>query len=111
MLRVTFEMIPFGDEEHKNRRVIGALNIGSQSMDPEQGVGNYLSTLITDGHFPPVSELVKIEGHERRKGAFELALKVLKAHLDPDKTCEVDDPQGQKLVDLFYHNKIYGKME
>lgn len=67
MLKVTFEIIPFGNREHPRRREIGHLNIGLQkNVDT---VGQYISRMVTDGHHEPPNETIRLMGHpEARRG-------------------------------------------
>ncbi len=93
MLKVTFEIIPFGDEKHPRRREIGHLNIGLQRN--VANVGQYISMMATDGHHTPPNEVVQIEGHPRDQGAFELVRRTLEAHLGPN------DPGALSRDDLM----------
>lgn len=82
MLRVTFEIVPFGEEDHPNKRDIGQLEIGLQGV---KGVmGEYVSQMSTDGKHDPENKVVFIERHDRTKGAFELVRRCLESHLLPE---------------------------
>lgn len=83
MLRVTFEIIPQGDNE--KCREIGILCIGLNNND--NGVGEYTSVMTTDGHNEPVHGVIDIDDHRRRDGAFELVRRCLEAHLTLDGLC------------------------
>ena len=80
MLRVTYEIIPFGDEGHQSRRVIAVQEIGNLNM-MEDGECPYVSTLKTDGKMEDPTSKVYVD-HPRRAGAFELVRKCLEAHLE-----------------------------
>lgn len=76
MLRVTYEIVPFGQEDHPNRRTIATQEIGNYSDCAEDSL--YKSTLKTDG-FPIPEEAVELR-HLRSAGAFELVQKLLEKH-------------------------------
>jgi hypothetical protein len=78
MLRVTYEIVPFGIEDHPKRRTIGIQNIGNLSDCAEDSL--YSSLLWTDGG---LCYLDMVE-HLRSEGAFELVRKCLENHLTPD---------------------------
>lgn len=77
MLRVTYEIVPFGQEDHPNRRVIGVQKIGLQ--DNVEGVGHYVSALHDDSRMPPAVKVVQVT-NDRATGAWELVRKTLEKH-------------------------------
>ncbi len=78
MLKVTFEIIPFGDETHPRRREVGHLNISFQKNVND--VDHYISTIVTDGqHVPPYEHIQIII--RANQGPFELVRQCLAAHL------------------------------
>lgn len=80
MLRATIEIIPYGMEDHPNRRVLGTLTIGLQKITGNN-IGHYVSRIETDQRGPkPPREVVALT-HEREKGAAELVRRCLNAHL------------------------------
>lgn len=92
MLRVVFEIVPFGIEDHENRRVIGELRIGL--MEVERNIGKYVSALHSDAKYPPLHKVVAVE-NDRTTGAWPLVQKALEKHCDP-----AYDPAGQDGVGL-----------
>lgn len=92
MLRVTLEIIPWGDENHPRRRQIGSLTIGLQRMK-DNDIGEYSSVIFTDSKCPAPHPVVLID-HPRNKGAFELVkhafIKHLSAHTEeiPDEVAK-----------------------
>ncbi len=79
MLKVTFEIVPYGIEDHENRREIGTLEIGLLRIF-DGNYGEYKSTMTTDGFTEPANPEVFINTHDRDKGAFELVQRCLDAH-------------------------------
>ena len=79
MLRVTYEFVPFGDEKHPNRRVIGVQKIGLQKV--VNGIGHYVSTLHDDSWHPPVNKVINVS-NDRSTGAWPLVQKALEKHCD-----------------------------
>jgi len=79
MLRVTYEIIPFGQETHPNRRVIGVQQIGLQ--DNVDGIGKYVSGIEDDKRLPPKNKIVYLE-NDRSTGAWELVRKALEKHCE-----------------------------
>ena len=77
MLRATIEIVPYGQEDHPNRREIGVMDIGN--MDMAEGECPYISTLTCDGRQPPKNRTVQLK-HDRRDGAWELIRKCLEKH-------------------------------
>ena len=77
MLRVTYEIIPFGIEDHFNRRVIGVQEIGL--LKNTEGIGHYVSTIKDDSRMPPKVEKVFVD-NDRSTGAWELVRKTLEKH-------------------------------
>ncbi|MCI0564672.1 MAG: hypothetical protein MN733_39900 [Nitrososphaera sp.] len=90
MLRVVLEIVPFGQEEHPNRRIIGEMRISLQEV--VDGVGDYFSALHSDARHPPVNEVVRVQ-HDRSKGAWPLVSKALDAHMRRPK--EIHLTQGK----------------
>lgn len=84
MLRVTLEIVPFGDETHPGRREIGHLNISLRYVNRTTNVGQYVSYMTTDGKYEPPNPVVQIFDHKRAQGAFMLVERALKAHLDSE---------------------------
>lgn len=76
MLRVTFEIVSFGQEAWK--REIGKLELGLQHVTPE-GIGFYESRLYTDDN--RYSEKTIDLEHDRSKGAYSLVKEALKLHM------------------------------
>lgn len=81
MLKVTFEIIPHGDPDHRRRREIGSLEIGLDAI--HNNVGTYTSTMYTDGHHNPPAKIIHIDSYDRAKGAFDLVQQCLACHLNP----------------------------
>jgi len=80
MLKVTYEIIPFGREDDPRRRVICTQKIGLQKI--VDGVGHYVSAMHDDAHFPPNNKVVTIE-NDRSTGAFNLVRRLLEKHCGP----------------------------
>jgi hypothetical protein len=78
VLRVTFEVVPFGFEE--DIRTIGAIELGLLDCD-ENGVGSYVSRIETDGRCPnpPINKEVYLT-NPRELGAYELVRRAIKEH-------------------------------
>ncbi len=81
MLKVTFEIIPNGNPEHKNRREIGSMEISLDEMS--HNIGTYTSTMYTDGYHEPAARIVHINHYDRAKGGFLLVSALLNHHLRP----------------------------
>lgn len=80
MLKVTFEIVPHGQETHPDRRVIGTMVIGQLEVD-DNNVGTYSSQLLVD-HDPKVKNTqVTIDDHWRPDGAFDLVRRCLEEHM------------------------------
>lgn len=71
MIRVTVELVPFGDERFK--KTIGILSISNDGTGDGQ-IGNYHARL-EDDHNAKVE--VRVKEHHRRDGAWVLIAKVL----------------------------------
>lgn len=84
MLKVTMEIIPFGKEDHPQRREIGTLTIGLQRIK-DDNIGEYRSTMTTDGKYPPYRPVIFIK-HPCNEGAFELVKLAMTAHLSLEET-------------------------
>jgi len=80
MLKVTYEIIPFGREDDPRRRVICTQKIGLQKN--VDGIGHYVSAMHHDAVFPPNNDVVTAT-NERSLGAFELVRKLLEKHCGP----------------------------
>jgi len=78
MLRVTFEIVPQGQEDHPNKRTIGTMVIALQSVN-EMNIGTYTSQLVSD--VPVPADVVKIDNHWRHDGAYDLVRRCLEEHL------------------------------
>lgn len=75
MLRVTLEIVPFGNEAHK--RTIGEVEIVNDGTG-NPSVGNYGATLNLGSS---LTGITRVQGFPRRMGALELLRVVLnKAH-------------------------------
>lgn len=78
MLRATVEIVPFGIEDHPNKRVIGTITIGLQGVT--DGIGHYTSRIETDQRGPqPTSPVVHLD-HARHLGGFELVKRCIEEH-------------------------------
>jgi len=82
MLKVTFEVVPFGDEAHPRRHEVGHLNISFQKN--VNNVDRYLSTIATDGQQVPPNKHVQID-IGLNQGPFELVRQCLAAHFGMEK--------------------------
>ena len=79
MLKITYEIIPFGLEDHENRRVIATQMIGLQKNEGD--VGTYVSNILHDGKGnPPEVSLVGPVTSSRDLGCFHLLRKLLNHH-------------------------------
>jgi len=76
MLRVTFEIVPHGEED--KCREIGKMIVALQSVD-NMNIGTYISQLVADA--PVATEVVKINDHWRHNGAYDLVRRCLEEHL------------------------------
>lgn len=83
MLKVSIEIIPFGNDDHPDRRQIGTLNIGLQSVKGDN-IGVYSSIMSTDGKCLAPRLAISIE-HPRNEGAFELVKHAITEHLNLDE--------------------------
>jgi hypothetical protein len=82
MLRITIELVPYGDEARA--RVIGTAKIWNDGTSDERPMyGNYEG--IIDG------QKLRVEGHERREGVWTLVYKFLCAKLLPN----IQGPVGE----------------
>jgi hypothetical protein len=72
-LRVTLEIVRFGNEDDKH--IIGVANISNQSLSSYGDICDYI-VKIDDGGGLPEQEFI-IKDHERRLGAWHLVHRVL----------------------------------
>lgn len=74
MIRVTIEIVPFGDEARK--RTVGRMVVGLQQVDRAKNLGDYVVRVETDkfGTSPELTltDEFQIFGHPRSEGVFEL---------------------------------------
>lgn len=83
MLRVTVEIVPFGEESRK--RTISTLEIGNL-----QGYGDVCDYIcrLKDGE---KDETFYVRNHERKKGAWELIRRVSECYVMPETREEKDE--------------------
>lgn len=96
MLKITFEIIPHGDLNHKHRREIGSLRIGLDTIS--NNIGTYTSIMCTDGHHEPAARVVHIDRYDRDKGAFRLVHHLLGRHLAPRES-DLGPSEARKRLD------------
>lgn len=84
MLRVSIELIPFGDESKSEK--IEVLNIGN--MTPFQSLATYHGWFDVDPRQFPRPEPQVVVTHLRSKGAWELVRKCLEARTLPKDEAE-----------------------
>ena len=95
MLRVTYEIVPFGQEDHPNKRIIAVQKIGLQ--DNVDGIGHYVSALHDDAQYPPNNKVVAVT-NDRSTGAFELVRKTLEKHCGPSLPDGGSIPAGYEIT-------------
>lgn len=79
MLRLTLEIVPFGDEAHA--RPIGMLHVGLQRVDAGN-IGQYqVYCYQSDGE---LKDQFEVRDHSRDDGAWELIRRVVECYVMPE---------------------------
>jgi hypothetical protein len=98
MLRVTIELVPFGNEDEK--RKIGEMVIAND-MTGDPYNGNYQALIASDDWSNAPESYIKLEGHNRRSSVWDLVSELLNKRLFKH---EKDEKTYEKLKEKLYDN-------
>lgn len=76
MLRITIELVPFGNEDEAKQ--IGQMVLANDASG-DSTTGNYEAIIAPDAWTGAGERHVKLEGFNRRLGAWELVKKILQS--------------------------------
>lgn len=99
MLRVTVELVPFGDESRK--KVIGEMVIANDGLAQEPDVGNYDAVIEADTWSGQGRQYRRITDHPRESSVWYLILQLLNYGMGTK-----DKPQEKTGLHALLENRL-----